>query len=215
MTPDTLVWHEGMVQWRPYHASGANAEPLASPGLPRCAECGKPFPEDEVVAVEGVWVCAGCKPVFLQKMWEGVWVGERPAFAGFWIRVLAAVLDEFLRQSAKVILVSAFMKLLPEAAGPSWTFGISLFAGLLGRALDMLYETWFVGKFGATPGKMACGLRVVRPDGSPLSYPRALARYWAKVLNFFTLMIGFVMIAFDEEKRGLHDRICDTRVVWD
>jgi uncharacterized RDD family membrane protein YckC len=80
--------------------------------------------------------------------------------------------------------------------------------------LAMCYETFFVGKYGATPGKMACKLRVVTAEGEPVSYGRACARYWAKQLNLFTLGIGYLMVAFDkEEHRGLHDRICNTRVV--
>jgi uncharacterized RDD family membrane protein YckC len=70
-----------------------------------------------------------------------------------------------------------------------------------------------VGKFAATPGKMACGLKVIMSDGSQVTYWRALGRHFAKVLSVLILYIGYIMVAFDEEKRGLHDRICDTRVI--
>ena len=37
---------------------------------------------------------------------------------------------------------------------------------------------------------------------------------FAEMLSSLTLGIGYIMVAFDDEKRGLHDRdICDTRVV--
>jgi uncharacterized RDD family membrane protein YckC len=77
----------------------------------------------------------------------------------------------------------------------------------------MLYETWFVGRYGATPGKMACGLKIVRPDGSALTFRRAFARYWGKVLTGMTMGIGFLLITFDRQCRSMHDFICDTRVV--
>ena len=80
-------------------------------------------------------------------------------------------------------------------------------------SLYSAYETWMVSKYGATQGKMVMGLRVVRSDGSPITYMQAFARYWAKVLSGLLLGIGFIMGVFDKEKRGLHDRICGTRVI--
>jgi uncharacterized RDD family membrane protein YckC len=70
-----------------------------------------------------------------------------------------------------------------------------------------------VGKYGATLGKMAAKIRVVTADGGKVSYGRATGRYFAKLLSAFTCLIGFIMAAFDEEKRALHDRICNTRVI--
>jgi uncharacterized RDD family membrane protein YckC len=80
-------------------------------------------------------------------------------------------------------------------------------------AIGATYEGVFVSRFAATPGKMALNLKVVRPDGSPLSLGRAFARYFAKVLSGLILGIGFIMAGFDSQKRALHDRLCDTRVI--
>jgi uncharacterized RDD family membrane protein YckC len=60
---------------------------------------------------------------------------------------------------------------------------------------------------------MACGLKIVRPDGSPLTFRRAFARYWGKVLTGMTMGIGFLLITIDSQCRSMHDFICDTRVV--
>ena len=46
-----------------------------------------------------------------------------------------------------------------------------------------------------------------------LSYARSLGRHFAKHLSSFALFIGYIMAGLDEEKRALHDRICDTRVI--
>ena len=70
-----------------------------------------------------------------------------------------------------------------------------------------------VGRHGATPGKMAWGLKVIRADGGTVSYGRAFGRFWAQLLSGLLLGIGFIMVAFDDEKRALHDHICDTRVI--
>ena len=68
-------------------------------------------------------------------------------------------------------------------------------------------------KYGATPGKMALKLKIIRAEGDPVGYALAAGRYLAFLLSSFTVGIGFLMAAFDEEKRTLHDRVCDTRVV--
>ena len=75
------------------------------------------------------------------------------------------------------------------------------------------YTTWFLGKYAATPGKMALGLKVITADGGKVSYLKAFGRYFAEIVSGIILNIGYIMAAFDDEKRALHDRICNTRVV--
>ena len=56
---------------------------------------------------------------------------------------------------------------------------------------------------------------MIRVDGGRITAGLAIGRYFAKNwLNLFTLLIGYIIAAFDDEKRALHDRICDTRVVY-
>jgi uncharacterized RDD family membrane protein YckC len=54
---------------------------------------------------------------------------------------------------------------------------------------------------------------VVTPDGDRIGYIKAFVRYVGKVVSWIILGIGFIMAAFDGEKRALHDRMCETRVV--
>jgi uncharacterized RDD family membrane protein YckC len=61
---------------------------------------------------------------------------------------------------------------------------------------------------------MALGLKVTRADGGPISAGLAAGRFFAKYLSFLTFCIGFLIAAFDREKRSLHDHICQTRVVF-
>jgi len=84
---DTLVWREGMANWQPYSqavpaGSGASsppptATPVLGPDEVICAECRQVFPRQDTIAYGTVNVCAGCKPVFLQKLTEGVTTGVR------------------------------------------------------------------------------------------------------------------------------------------
>ena len=60
---------------------------------------------------------------------------------------------------------------------------------------------------------MAMGLRVVTSQGQRLSFMNATGRYFAKFISAIILGIGFIMIAFTDKKRGLHDIIADTLVI--
>ena len=232
ITSNTLVWNRTMTDWTAYgHIAGKPQDPKkgkireGGPRLLHCSECGRPFPENEMINYNNVWVCAACKPVFIQKIKEGVEVGTTMRYAGFWIRVGAAIIDGLALSVIEMIIIAplqiltAFMVPDMEGGGESGILSAFLFLGIalliwliqLGTAVA--YETWFVGKFAATPGKMACGLKVVNADGSRVSYLKAFGRYFAKILGYLALFIGVIMVAFDSEKRGLHDHICNTRVI--
>jgi len=75
---------------------------------------------------------------------------------------------------------------------------------------------YFVGLWtwrGQTLGKMAIAIRVVRSDGRPVSVGTALLRLVGYLFSSLLLFVGFLMIVFDRERRGLHDRLADTIVV--
>ena len=76
----TLVWSEGMAEWQPISQAAPHLVPAAPVRLApksgasevHCAECGAPVPASEVVSLQGLPICARCKPVRLQKMRESV-----------------------------------------------------------------------------------------------------------------------------------------------
>ncbi len=171
----------------------------------RCSECGGEFSEDALIKFGDAMVCAQCKPFFVQRLREGATVAGEMVYAGFWIRVGAKIIDGIIGT-----IVSLGLGFIAGLAG-----GIQahLIANILSWGFAVAYPTYFLGKYSATPGKMACGLKVLRPDGERLTYGRAFGRFFAEVLSAMILGIGYFMVAFDKEKRALHDRICDTRVI--
>jgi len=216
---NTLVWREGMAEWLPYGqvVSATGAAPgavSAPPGQVLCAECGRAFPPEEVIRHGNQFISATCKPVFLQKLKEGVSLQVALNYAGFWIRLLAYLLDCILLE---IVLLPLSMLIRVMIGAPVNPWETDLVASLISAPINILlvasYYTFFVGKFGATPGKMAARLRIVNPDGSPVSYGKACGRYFGQILSSLCLCIGFLMIAWDSEKRGLHDRVCATRVI--
>ncbi len=61
---------------------------------------------------------------------------------------------------------------------------------------------------------MALRIKVIRASGEDVSYGRAFLREVpGKFLSGILLGIGYLMVAFDDQKQGLHDRIADTYVI--
>lgn len=220
IVPETLVWNETLPNWVRYAdvvLQGSTAAESGGQGRPveTCHECGRMFPQDNMIQYQDAWICASCKPVFIQKLKEGANLGASFEYGGFWIRFAAKFLDGMIQGSVTMVfgvISGIFIALIGPNEGVAIAF--QLFIQAISLAFAIFYGTFFVGKFAATPGKMICGLKIIMADGTPVSYPRALGRYFANDwLNPLTLGIGYLMAAFDDEKRGLHDRICDTRVI--
>ncbi len=222
---DTLVWREGMAEWISYHqARPSNPVPPLADAPPSggvvCSECGRIFPPDQVIRHGNANICATCKPVFLQKLREGV--GRSTAgyagpmeYAGFWIRFVAHFVDQIIVGigSGVIGFVVGLLFAVGARNNPALMVVAQGISMLLGIGMAAVYYTWFVGKYGATPGKMILKLKVVRADGMPLSYGRSCGRYFSYIISSITCLIGYIMAGFDDEKRALHDRICDTRVI--
>ncbi|MDB6110844.1 MAG: domain containing protein [Pedosphaera sp.] len=240
ITADTLVWKEGMANWLPYAevrspASGlitaappVVTQPMGGPavaavaaGKAVCAECGRLFPTEDTISYGNVRVCAGCKPIFVQKLSEGMEVAAGPLrYAGFWIRFAAVFVDGLIMKAVSVLmcLVAGFGlvgSFTGTPASSSSDFSVLPFV-LMGLQIIIAlgYEAFFIGKYGATLGKMACKIQVVVSDGSKVTYGRSIGRYFAKIISYVACLIGYIMAGFDDEKRALHDRICNTRVIF-
>ena len=232
---DTLIWHEGMANWQmlrevhPELASPPFASPTISPisspgGLPptagtvMCGECRRTFRADEVVPIGGRWVCATCKPICVQKLREGA-LGMAAAggmiYAGFWVRVAATLVDGLLLYVFNVAIAMLCGQGLTRAMGMEGgdLSGLDGVLSLIQLFAGTLYEIILVGKYGATLGKMALKIQVVNADGSKVSYAKSTGRCFASYLSAMICCIGYVLVAFDDQKRALHDHICGTRVV--
>lgn len=218
---DTLVWHDGMADWKKYGeiSPPPSATPAPQPpppmavvaGMHNCAECGRTFAAEEMVQYGSAWVCATCKPLFFQRLKEGAPIRGELIYGKFWTRFAAKFLDGIIIQSVNMFIQFGFIGAIFRSNSESSPRLVLMF--ILQYGVAIAYTTFFLGKYGATVGKMATGLKVVTPDGQPITYTRAFSRYWGEMLSGIILGIGYLMAAFDDEKRTLHDRICGTRVV--
>ncbi len=123
-------------------------------------------------------------------------------YAGFWIRVLASLMD--------MIIIAGASGLLCAITGISGDPPDGLVVGLA-----ILYDGLLIGKFnGQTLGKKVLGIKVISNDGRPCSVWRSFARAIAGWLNMCTLGLTYLMVAFSDNKRGLHDHIAGTLHIY-
>jgi len=219
--PATPIWRQGLAAW----TSFAEAFQLTTV---RCSFCKQLVAQEPIIRYGEMTICPDCKEPFFAQIREGLAPDLKAVYGGFWTRFGAYLIDMvilfFIRVPLQIgwqiFCFSLFsgVKRAPLAAGVPFgatqafwiAYGIY---GLLIFLVSLAYYIFFVGKYGATPGKMALKLKIVRSDRSKLSYRRATARYFAQILTSFTIYLGYIMAAFDSEKRALHDYICDTRVI--
>ena len=207
---DTQVWRQGWADWAPLGTSGAQVTTNGATNA-RCAECGQSFATAEMVQYENSWVCPACKPIFFQKVREGIASSQAMNYAGFGIRFVAKLLDGVIIGVPGWVLQFGAMALFSD--NPNMATAAMLVGWVLSMVLNISYYTWMHGKWGATVGKMACGLRVVTASGGPIAYGLAAGRFFAEMVSGMIIYIGYIMAAFDDEHRALHDRICNTRVI--
>ncbi|BCA78782.1 RDD family protein [Desulfuromonas sp. AOP6] len=137
--------------------------------------------------------------------------------AGFWVRVVASVVDSILVTVVQMVLGFILGLTAGLAGGDLSGEGnvmLGLTTGLFGMVLAVAYYVFFTGYCGQTPGKMAVRIKVIRTDGANIGYGSALLRETiGKGISTILFGIGYLMVAFDSQKQGLHDKIASTYVI--
>lgn len=137
---------------------------------------------------------------------------ERGVYAGFWIRTVAFLIDGIILTAVAAFL-HFILRLIMGGAGAD-AGSIRLVSNLAAFVCSMAYWCGFwISRWHASPGKALCGLRVIARDGGPLSFPRALGRFFALIISFALAGIGVLMVAVTPRKQGLHDYLARTYVV--
>ncbi|MEP6956342.1 MAG: RDD family protein, partial [Chthoniobacterales bacterium] len=180
---ETQVWRAGWADWAPLGEAGAQLGAEGN-GAARCAECIQTFPTSEMVQYEGAWVCPTCKPVFFQKVKEGIEPTREMNYAGFWIRFVAKFVDGLIVGVPGYAVRFGIVALLPN---PESIVTVTLISWLISLSMNITYYTWLHGKYGATLGKMACGLRLVQANGGKVSYGTAIGRFFAEIVSAIVL----------------------------
>jgi uncharacterized RDD family membrane protein YckC len=138
---------------------------------------------------------------------------------GFWPRVGAYLLDLVLLNLLFLLIWGpSKMDLDPSKVRTTedWLKAMEPFWGQLqGQlAIVMVYFVVMHWQFGASFGKMAIRARVTNPDGSRIGLGKSVVRSVGWILNWLICGIGFLVVAFRQDKRGLHDLIAGTKVIY-
>lgn len=131
--------------------------------------------------------------------------------AGFWIRLLATVIDSIL------LLILTLPSLLLVYGGEYFQ-SAELIKGPADFLICYVFPAVLVIVFWVmcrgTPGKLILGLRVVDArTGEGLDLLQSVIRYLGYFVSTLPLCLGFLWIAFDARKQGFHDKLARTLVV--
>jgi len=193
----------------------ADIEAAALRSESHCSRCFRKFANEELVRYGADKICPACETLFSNELKKNDSAPRLP-LAGFCLRFVAKLIDGVIIGIIGMLLYATAVFLL------LWTDAIFMTSARM-LIFILVYISWilsyvayaafFVGQYGATPGKLALGLKVVDVDGCKVGYVKALGRCLAEIVSAIPFAFGYIMAAFDTEKRTLHDRICGTRVI--
>ncbi|NLF32495.1 MAG: RDD family protein [Planctomycetes bacterium] len=232
---DTLVWRDGMAEWRPmreFAAELAQADDRAGAvaGTAGAAlAVGEPAPAPALAAAAaGVAQVEPASPYAPPRAAvsadAAVVTGGEVVQAGFWKRFAAMVIDGLVTGVATwavqiPLLMMAGIGMGSELMSLGGSIGLVLLSYGIGLAIPLLYFSWMHSSGSqASLGKMAVGIKVTRGTGERISFWRALGRYVAYVVSVvFSFGVGGLVSALTagltQRKQALHDMVCDTLVV--
>src|SRR5262245_44752539 len=146
-------------------------------------------------------------------------------YAGFWIRVVAAIIDTVLLMAILTPLVihlygwealyamgaSGFPQddsgIAPVPVVSGWVNFLSYVLPALAVIVFWIYKS-------ATPGKMIVGAKIVdATTGANMTVGQSIGRYLAYYVSTIPLFLGLIWVAFDARKQGWHDKLAHTVVI--
>ena len=115
---------------------------------------------------------------------------------GFWLRLAASLLDLIL-----ISIVYGMLRRFMFGLGGAFPLWLAIYAVVM----------WATK--GTTIGGIVCGLKVVRIDDRPLDWSVAIVRGLSAFLSLAVAGLGFIWVAFDDDKQSWHDKIAGTTIV--
>lgn len=150
--------------------------------------------------------------VNLSFAWNLIVTDEKEyEYAGFWLRVGAALIDTVLVSFITIPLVRIIY-------GSAYGTGGMIFEGpadaAISLALPAIASVAFWVARGATPGKMAISAQVVDArTGLKPSLGQSIGRYLGYYVSTIPLGLGLIWVGIDPKKQGWHDKLAGTVVI--
>jgi uncharacterized RDD family membrane protein YckC len=139
-------------------------------------------------------------------------VASPGSYGGFWIRVVAYIID------AIILGIIGGILSVPLGVNYSDVNSLNSAAARTSNGIDLVLSlVYFVGLWtymGGSIGQRILGMRVVdATTGQPIGLGKAVIRWLGVLLSFFVCFIGVIWVAFDGRKQGWMDKIAGTVVV--
>jgi uncharacterized RDD family membrane protein YckC len=185
--------------------------PDAEGSILRCSRCFKPYCDDCLVHLEGRHFCADCKVEHVMDFKSGV-QPQALDLASVGTRFGALLLDRLIvfAPLIAVIVVGIMFEKQGQDELEIWLIAVVAIWAILA----FLYEPLMLMRGGQTLGKRAVGVRVVRPDGKPISTGQAWGRSLGRLaIMMVSSLIDYLPALFTKEKTTIHDMMANTRVV--
>lgn len=130
------------------------------------------------------------------------------AYAGFWIRFCAYIVDLLIIASLRLMIVRPIVLLFNLESG-----GFFSLEKILSAIIFFGYFVLLTGFTGQTLGKMIFGLRVTSLNGERLTWDTVIFRELVGRYICYKIKILYVLVGILPKKQGLHDYFADTCVV--
>ena len=198
-----------------------------SPTTPFCSTCGQSI---SVLAPAVAPSLSPVDPNQYEVMAAAAVTYSGVAYAGFWLRFVAYIIDGVVSGILFVVLLIPLFILtgagaalgrissgedISDEAGAFLAFGFII--GLLSITFGVRWLYYALSEsssWQATLGKKLLNLTVTDMDGQPISFARASGRYFSKfITHLVPLAIGFILAGFTEKKQALHDMMARCVVI--
>lgn len=135
--------------------------------------------------------------------------------AGFVTRLLATIID-LIAIIVTVGFIIGFAGItanffsLPENV----VVVVQIMAAAIAATVPFLYQFIFLALVGQTAGKIVMGIRVLRKDGEAMSLRIVFQRILFYYITALPIFAGFFWVLLDNKRRGWHDHLAGTIVVF-
>lgn len=133
--------------------------------------------------------------------------------AGFLRRAVAFIIDIFI--------IGALDAIVLALSGGAMAFdanGVPIVSPVVAAIDFLIFVVYFLAfwtLYGATPGKMIQGLKVISTDAQKEQFGlgTSVVRLIGYVISWVVFLLGFLWIIWDKDKQGWHDKMAKTYVV--